>query len=101
MNDIGRQMDILTVSVWIRYLQLEGDAISLPKAAYQGDYIVDIAKHLRQSHDVRFDSQRATEIEAKGTSDDEILDSLITQVRELLGSDHFTVLRKFVLAEMV
>ena len=102
VNDIGRQMDILTVSVWIRYQQqLEGDAISLPKAAYQGDYIVDIAKHLRQRHDARFDSQQAAEIEAKGTSDDEVLDSIIGQVRELLGADRFTVLRKFVLSEMV
>ena len=101
VNDIGRQMDILTVSVWIRYLQLEGGDISLPNAAYQGDYIVDIAKHLRQCHDARFNSQRAAEIEAKGDSDDEILDSLITQVRELLSADRFTALRKFVLAEMV
>ena len=60
-----------------------------------------LPKHLRQRHDATFASQQAAEIEAKGTSDDEVLDSLIRQARELLGADCFTVLRKFVLAEMV
>ena len=51
VNDAGRQMDILTLSVWIRYLQHHDMDIDLPPNAYQGAYIVDIAKQLAQSYD--------------------------------------------------
>ena len=43
VNDAGRQMDILTVSIWLRYLQQCGVKISFPWNAYQGNYILDIA----------------------------------------------------------
>jgi arginyl-tRNA synthetase len=37
VNDAGRQMDILAVSTWLRYLQLAGVAAPFPPNAYQGD----------------------------------------------------------------
>lgn len=46
VNDAGRQMDILAVSIWIRYLQQCSVDIALPDNAYQGDYVVSIAKDL-------------------------------------------------------
>jgi len=46
VNDAGRQMDILTVSIWLRYLQQCGKEIDFPENAYQGDYIRDIADKL-------------------------------------------------------
>ena len=49
VNDAGRQMDILAVSVWLRYLELGGEQVSaFPANAYQGDYIWDIAALLRK-----------------------------------------------------
>ncbi len=46
VNDAGRQMDILTVSIWLRYLEQCGIEIEFPENAYQGDYIRDIADKL-------------------------------------------------------
>ena len=43
VNDTGRQADILTVSVWLRYLELCGQILDFPASAYQGDYVWDIA----------------------------------------------------------
>ncbi len=44
VNDYGRQMDILTISVWLRYLNLQnGHDIPFPQNAYHGQYISDIA----------------------------------------------------------
>jgi arginyl-tRNA synthetase len=43
VNDAGRQMDILGVSVWLRWLEAEGSDIVFPEAGYQGAYIRDIA----------------------------------------------------------
>ena len=45
VNDYGRQMDILTISVFIKYLQFWKDLkITYPKNCYQGNYIKEIAK---------------------------------------------------------
>ena len=46
VNDYGRQMNILTVSVWIRYLQNSNENISMSALGYQGDYIKLIAEEL-------------------------------------------------------
>lgn len=44
VNDYGRQMDILTISVWLRYLNLQNDHDTpFPQNGYHGQYISDIA----------------------------------------------------------
>jgi len=43
VNDAGRQMDILGVSVWLRLLEKNGIEVSFPQGGYRGDYIRDIA----------------------------------------------------------
>ena len=50
INDAGRQMDILAVSVWLRYLELCGEPVTFPEAGYQGDYILDIAADRHRAH---------------------------------------------------
>lgn len=44
VNDAGRQMQIVGLSIWLRYLEALGENIALPKNAYQGDYIIEIAE---------------------------------------------------------
>ncbi|MDO4642277.1 MAG: arginine--tRNA ligase [Cardiobacteriaceae bacterium] len=46
VNDAGRQMDILALSVYWRYMQLCGSTSALPQGIYQGAYVTDIARHL-------------------------------------------------------
>jgi arginyl-tRNA synthetase len=43
VNDAGRQMDILGVSVWVRMLEDAGEPVTFPEAGYKGDYIRRIA----------------------------------------------------------
>ena len=38
INDAGRQMDILALSVWIRYLELYHFETVFPSNAYLGEY---------------------------------------------------------------
>jgi len=47
VNDAGRQMDILALSTWLRYLQACGETIDFPANAYQGDYVRTMAAELR------------------------------------------------------
>ncbi|MGE4298394.1 MAG: arginine--tRNA ligase [Desulfovibrionaceae bacterium] len=43
INDAGRQMRLLGMSVWVRLQQSQGKDIPLPEDSYKGDYIMDIA----------------------------------------------------------
>ncbi len=43
VNDAGRQMDILGVSVWLRMLEQAGEDIPFPDAGYKGAYIRELA----------------------------------------------------------
>lgn len=49
VNDAGRQMDILAVSVWLRYLELCGEKLRFPANGYRGDYVWDIAATLHRN----------------------------------------------------
>ncbi len=42
INDAGRQMDILAVSAWLRYLEHCGEKFTFPSNAYVGDYLVAV-----------------------------------------------------------
>ena len=49
INDAGRQMDILAVSTWLRYLELCGEELPFPANGYRGDYVRPLAQQLRAS----------------------------------------------------
>ncbi len=90
VNDHGRQMDILAVSVWLRYLELAGERVNFPGNAYRGDYIYDIAREVRSRHgdDLRHSGHKVTEgLPADGEDGDpeKHIDALIARTRQLLG----------------
>ncbi len=49
INDSGRQIRTLGRSVFLRYQALFGRAIDFPEDCYQGDYIIDIARQIKES----------------------------------------------------
>ncbi len=97
VNDAGRQMDILGVSVWLRLLEQNGVTISFPVAGYKGDYIGEIAASLDTSGipEVGAD-ELAASLPADGPDGDKEahIDALIEKGRELLGIHHFQRIRK-------
>ena len=54
VNDAGRQMDILAVSTWLRYLDIFGEHVPFPANAYQGDYVRDMAAQIDKAHGARY-----------------------------------------------
>ena len=50
VNDAGRQMDILALSTWLRYLALSGINVPFPPNAYQGDYVRGMATLVQVAH---------------------------------------------------
>ncbi len=61
-NDAGRQMRILGDSVRLRYLQQLGEEIEFPDDYYQGDYIIDIARQIRDENGEKLKKETNPEI---------------------------------------
>ncbi|MEE4331025.1 MAG: arginine--tRNA ligase [Wenzhouxiangella sp.] len=106
VNDHGRQMDILAVSVWLRYLELAGERVQFPTNAYRGDYIYDIAREVRSRHgdDLRQPGHKVTEglDHGPGADDPEkYIDALIARARELLEDDGYEACFNAALETMV
>jgi arginyl-tRNA synthetase len=92
VNDAGRQMDILTVSVWLRYAELLGEQLPFPENAYQGEYVTEIAQALHESQgdSLAADANAIVSVlENSEAGSEELLDLVIAQVRTQLGSDGF------------
>ena len=97
VNDAGRQMDILGVSVWLRLLEQNGVTISFPEAGYKGDYISQIAASLDTSGMPEISADELVAgLPADGPDGDKEahIDALINAGRELLGIHHFQRIRK-------
>lgn len=95
VNDAGRQMDILTVSVWLRYLTLCGETITFPSNAYRGEYVIDIARGLEAEHGKAFvvPSQQIFENlpqdEPEGGDKEIYIDAVINRAKQLLGANGY------------
>lgn len=89
VNDAGRQMNILAMSVYVRYLQTQGVGIDFPSAGYQGDYITTLGQTLANDvgDSLVIDSERlTTDLPADTEADkDAYIDGLIQQAKAALG----------------
>ena len=99
VNDAGRQMDILTVSIYLRYLTICGESLRFPDNGYQGQYIHDIAQVIYEASGQEFHlkSDLVFENVSKDGSeggDKEIhIDQLIKRAKSILG-DRFKAVFK-------
>ena len=99
VNDAGRQMDILTVSIYLRYLSICGESLRFPDNGYQGQYINDIAQVIYEASGQEFHlkSDLVFENVSKDGSeggDKEIhIDQLIKRAKSILG-DRFKAVFK-------
>jgi arginyl-tRNA synthetase len=113
VNDAGRQMDILGLSTWLRYLDQHGIAVPFLPNAYQGDYVREMAKQMSAAHGAKFVRQAADVLagtpglptaeraddEAKRQRDQH-LDALIANAKTLLGVD-WTYVHQHALSEQL
>lgn len=90
VNDAGRQMDILCVSVWFRYLELAGEHVKFPVNGYKGEYVRGIAASLREKHGDEFrrpfaDIMQGVPADEPEGDKDAHVDGIIVQAKKLLG----------------
>jgi arginyl-tRNA synthetase len=92
VNDAGRQMDILTTSIWLRYLEECGEVIPFPSNGYRGEYVREIAWEIHKNfhNDYRHSAKLVFEdipADEPDGGDKEIhIDALIERAKTLLGS---------------
>ena len=104
VNDAGRQMDILALSTWLRYLELLGEGVQFPPNAYQGDYVREMAGKLGNVHRDRFLHKNVIGFQQKQMAEtpeaEPYLDALIQHAKSLLGP-HYAAIHAFVLREQL
>lgn len=103
VNDAGRQMDILALSTWLRYLELNGVTVRFPGNGYQGEYVRDMARLIHKAHAGRYVHQPEVLFEgslADGEDAEAQLDALISRTKNLLGQD-YAYIHNFVLTEQL
>jgi arginyl-tRNA synthetase len=104
VNDAGRQMDILALSTWLRYLELNGASLHFPVNAYQGEYVRDMARLIYKAHGGRYLHRpdllfEGLSLEANADAEMQ-LDGLIANAKKLLGQDYIYI-HNFVLTEQL
>ena len=94
VNDSGRQMDILTVSTWIRYLQQHDKEICFPESAYKGNYIIDIAADLKDKYANKFVTPHKDILDLLDTKEeaDIKIDKLIKHCASVLGEKNYRLI---------
>ncbi len=96
INDAGRQTEILAVSVWLRYLEVCGEALVFPQNGYRGDYLLPVAKEFHARFGTSWRHPAATVFanlppDAPLGDKDQYIDALISRGRELLGADQWQI----------
>jgi arginyl-tRNA synthetase len=106
INDAGRQMDILAVSAWVRYLELAGETLPFPENGYRGDYLRSLAAELRTAFGDALRRPAAAVLaglpaDAPAGDKEAYIDALIARARELIGTRGFGAVLELSLARML
>lgn len=101
INDAGRQVDIVSASLWLRYLEACGSKLPyFPVNAYQGNYMVTIAEAFKQTYGEQFYYPHKIHellLKIKDEDKEKGMDSLIEQIKTTLGNEHYQTLTRFAL----
>jgi len=107
INDAGRQMDILTASVWLRYLETCGEPLEFPSNGYRGDYVRALGTALHAAQQEAFRRPSAEVFtglppdEPAGGDKDKYADAIVERMRALLGAADYQRVLDFALAAML
>jgi len=91
VNDAGRQMHILALSVYLRYLDLAGFELSLPANGYKGDYVWDIAATIHRENGDAFVLDVDALFADLPEDIEQAMDILIERCQQGLGKDNYNV----------
>ena len=82
INDMGNQMETLGRSLYLRYKEVAGERVEFPEEAYQGQYLIELAREVYQKEGERF--LRETPEEAIQTLAGRAGEAILTDIRSTL-----------------
>lgn len=97
VNDAGRQMDILGVSVILRALEDAGVAVPFPEGGYQGAYIREISASLNKDDLQKLTAENLSEglpVDDPSGDKEIIISGLIENAENILGMELFKHIRQ-------
>ena len=100
INDAGRQIDILTISVILRCLEINKINVPYPNNAYQGKYIVDIAREVNKEYNeslTKYSKNICNEISIFKGNEENLLDHIIIKINDFISSEIFNNIKNIAL----
>ena len=102
INDCGTQMQVLALSVWLRYLEQAGIKLVFPAKCYQGDYIQKISSQLEKDAFIEPYKGKISLLgklftNSDGLDDDELLSSLCDIMANTLPQKDYDVIHQHTL----
>ena len=94
VNDAGRQMDILCISVIIHLLKKKNIKIKMPSSGYQGQYIKTISEDIK--HKIRIDQTMLSKVLPSiddAEDPEKYIDDLIENTKNIIGIKDFNKIR--------
>ena len=103
VNDFGRQIDILALSLWVRYAQFYDKNIQMFSDGYQGEYLIEIAENLKRNNADAFfikDKDIHSLFNSDKDKGENFVDSLVEKIKVKLGKD-YSQIKEFAVQEIL
>ena len=98
VNDSGRQIHILALSIWLRYLEIDRKLPHFPQNGYKGNYVITIAHKLKKEYGealhrpLDFLYQELPADAENGGDKDFYIDTMIQRAQSLLGAKDYQLI---------
>ena len=103
VNDFGRQIDILALSLWVRYAQLYDKNIQMFSDGYQGEYLIEIAENLKRNKADAFfikDKDIHSLFNSDKDKGENFVDTLVEKIKVNLGKG-YSQIKEFAVQEIL
>jgi len=107
VNDAGRQMHILALSIWLRYLEIDRTLPHFPDNSYKGKYVIDIAQKLKNEYGealhrpLDFLYQDLPADASFGGDKEFYIDTMIERAKSLLGEKDYQLIMQMGINEIL
>jgi len=101
INDSGRQIDILILSVLVALINKKESLLTVPGACYQGSYIGDLTEVIPKQAIEEINNLSLSDLKIKGVDDDSEADALIATIKDSIGESVFEKITVAVVDKMV
>ena len=101
INDSGRQIDILVLSVLLALINKKESLLTVPNACYQGSYIGSLTEVIPKQAITEINKLSLSDLKVKEADDDSEADALISIIKDSIGESVFEKITGAVVDKML